>query len=59
MILGAKAEKLLKTLWEEGYYVGGLQTGSHMMVIQHCQDLVVLVIIIEWQGKEPSEVARC
>ena len=41
MISRAESRRIVGTLWEEGYYMGGLRTMSHMMVIQHCQDFVV------------------
>ena len=36
MNYSAQSEMVFGTLWEERYYVGGLRTRSHMMVIQHC-----------------------
>ena len=39
--------------------MGGLQTESRRMVIQHFQDSVVIVTIIDWQMKVPKEVTRC
>nr|KAJ0227683.1 hypothetical protein LSAT_V11C100046750 [Lactuca sativa] len=41
MISRAESGRFVGAPWEEGYYMGGLRTGSHMMVIQRCQDSVV------------------
>ena len=58
MISRAKSGSLFGALSEERHYMGGLQTGSHRMVIQRFQDSVVLVTVIDWWGKAPRGVVH-
>ena len=41
MISRGESGRFVGALWEEGYYVGGVRIGSHMMAIQHRQDSIV------------------
>ena len=49
---------VLKSRSGQGYYVEGLRLGFRRMVIQHPQNSVILVTIIDWLMEAPREVAR-